>query len=322
MALFNIESINDHVSMIDIGLFGIKRVGAVFLITGGLNCLVDSGTPKEAKGLIKALDSIGAFPPDILILSHSHWDHTQGTPTLTREAEKRGKALRVMASEKAIPNLEDQSWNAAFDEKQKFEDIKNVEPLKTGQIIDLDGMEIEIIDFAGHCADDIAIYDNKNKTLIAGDALGYQVEKSLVVPPFMPPFWNKEGFYAAVAKARQLNCEKLCLSHFGCLEGEDIHKFLDDTISVYETWWSVFSEADRKGKLDNPAWLKERIINVIDHELPRLEISKPMMRIVLSMINMAKKIRGQPPVNVAEVQLEGIIGWLTEGYKCARKKLA
>lgn len=319
MALFSIESINEHVSMIDIELFGIKRAGAVFLIRGGVSCLVDSGTPKEAKGLIKTLDSIGAFPPDILILTHSHWDHTQGTPTLCREAEKRSKPTKVMASEKAIPNIEDQSWNAAFDDKHKFENIKNVEPLKDGQVIDLEGAEIEIIDFAGHCADDIAIYDQNNKTLIAGDALGYQVEKSLMFPPFMPPFWNKDGFYAAVDRARQLDCEKLCLNHFGCLKGDEINKFLDDTINVYQTWWDIFSEADRSGKLDDPAWLKKRILTVIDHELPKLEISKPFMRVMLSMINIAKKIRGKPPVNVAEVQLEGIIGWLTEGYKGATK---
>ena len=320
MALFSIESINDHVSMIDIELFGIKRAGAVFLIWGGLNCLVDSGTPKEAKGLIKALDSIGAFPPDILILTHSHWDHTQGTPILCREAANRGKKIQVLASEKAIPNLEDQSWNSAMDAKKKFENIEDAEPLRNGQVVYLEGVEIEIIDFSGHCADDIALYDIGSKTLIAGEALGYQVEKSLMFPPFMPPFLNKNGFFAAVEKARQLGCEKLCLNHYGCLEGEEINKFLDDTINVYETWWSVYSEADKSGKLDDPAWLKERILNVIDHDLPNLEISKPFMRVMLSLINIAKKIRGKPPVNVAEVQLEGIIGWLTEGYRGAMRK--
>jgi glyoxylase-like metal-dependent hydrolase (beta-lactamase superfamily II) len=94
MALYSVEPITDRISMIDIELFGIKRVGAVFLIRGGLTCLVDSGTPKEVKGLIRTLDAIGAFPPDILILTHSHWDHTQGTPTLRREAEKRGKPIK------------------------------------------------------------------------------------------------------------------------------------------------------------------------------------------------------------------------------------
>ena len=319
MAQFHIEKVNNHVSMIDIELFGIKRFGAVFLIQSGLTCLVDSGSSREAKGIIRTLDSIGAFPPDVLVLTHSHQDHTQGIPLLRREAKKRGRNITVLASKKAIPNLADQSWNDAFEEKTKSENIDNVEGLAPGQILDLQEIEIEVIDFAGHCADDIALYDRSNKTLIAGDALGYQVEKALILPPFIPPFWNKDGFYAAVEKTRQLDCRKLCLTHFGCLEGDEINKFLDDTINVYETWWNVFSEADKSGKLDDSAWLKERILNIIDQELPKLEISKPLMRIMLSMINISHVIRGLPKVNVAEVQLESIIGWLTEGYKGATK---
>ena len=320
MAPFRIEPVNDHLSMIDIELFGIRRAGAVFLVRGGLSCLVDAGTSKEARGLIRTLDSIRAFPPDILILTHSHYDHTQGTPVLCREAEKRGHPIKVMASEKAIPNLEDQSWNSTFDEKLKFENIEGVEALHDGQVVDLDGCEIEVIGFAGHCADDIAIYDRQRETLIAGDALGYQVEKSLMFPPFMPPFWRKDGFYAAVEKTRQLGCKKLCLNHFGCLEGDGIETFLDDTVRTYETWWKIFADADKKGKLDDPAYLKDRILTVVDQRLPELEIGKPLMRIMLAMINVAKKIRGKAPINVAEVQLEGIIGRLTEGYKVATGK--
>ena len=63
-----------------------------------------------------------------------------------------------MASEKAISNLKDQSWNSIFDEKHKYENVADVEPLKEGQVIDLGGIGLEIKDFSGHCADDIALY--------------------------------------------------------------------------------------------------------------------------------------------------------------------
>ena len=158
MTQLSIDAVNDNTSMIDIELFAVKRVCALYLIKSGKTCLVDSGTKKEAKGIIKALDSIGAFPPDMIILTHSHWDHTQGVPTFCREAEKRGKKITVMASEKAIENLKDQSWNSVFDEKHKFENIIDVEPLRDGQIVDLDGLELEVFNFSGHCADDIALW--------------------------------------------------------------------------------------------------------------------------------------------------------------------
>jgi len=90
----NLERINDNTTMIDMEMFGLKRVGAVYLVQAGLKCLIDSGTKKEAKNIVRTLDSIGAFPPDILVLTHSHWDHTQGTPMLCREAERRGKKIK------------------------------------------------------------------------------------------------------------------------------------------------------------------------------------------------------------------------------------
>jgi glyoxylase-like metal-dependent hydrolase (beta-lactamase superfamily II) len=317
MAPFSVEPIDDHVSMIDVELFGIKRVGAVFLISGGQSCLVDSGTRKEAKRLIQALDSVGAFPPDKIILTHSHWDHTQGVPTLSREAKACGKQISVMASEKAIPNLTDQSWNSIFEEKEKFENIDTVEALKDGQVVDLEGVEIEIMDFSGHCADDIALYNRKNKTIIAGDSLGYQVEKSLIFPPFMPPFWNKDGFYAAVEKMKHLDYDKLCIAHYGCLQRGDAEKFLDETIKTYEAWWGIFSDADEKNKLDDTGYIKERLLTQIGHELPDLEVSKASMRFMLSMVNTVKKIMGKPPVKVADLQMDGIIGWLAKGYRGA-----
>jgi glyoxylase-like metal-dependent hydrolase (beta-lactamase superfamily II) len=226
-----------------------------------------------------------------------------------------------MASEKAISNLKDQSWNSIFDAKQQFESITNVESLKNGQLVDLKGVELEIIDCSSHCADDIAIYDRMNKTIITGDSLGYQVEKTLIFPPFMPPFWNKDGFYSAVDKIKQIDFDKLCLAHYGCLTRKDAKIFLDKTITTFEAWWKIFADADEKGKMDDIAYMKNRLLTENNIELPDLEISKASMRFMLSIINSFKKILGKNQIKVAEVQMEGIIDWLTKGYKASKESI-
>jgi len=288
-------------------------------VKGDKTCILDSGTKKEAKGLINALDSVGAFPPDIIIITHSHYDHSQGVPAFCREAEKRGKKITVMASEKAISNLQDQSWNSVFDEKLKYENIMDVEPLKEGQVVDLGGLELEVFDFSGHCADDIALYDQKNKTIFTGDALGYKFEHYLIFPPFMPPFWNKDGFYSAVEKLKQIDYENICLCHYGCLSGEEAQNFPNDTVNAYETWWNVFVDSDKKGKLDDVAYMRETIVKEADIEYPNIEIAKASMRFVLSLMNTGRKIFGKKPINIAEVQLDGFINWLVKGYKGAKQ---
>ena len=318
MAQISIETVNDNISMIDFELSGVKRIGALYLIKGDKKtCLVDSGTKESAKRIIKALDSVQQFPPDMIILTHSHWDHTQGAPIFCSESEKRGKKITVMASEKAISNLKDQSWNSIFDEKLKYENVMDVEPLKDGQIIDLGGIELEINDFSGHCADDIALYDKKNKTIFLGDSLGYKFEHYLTFPPFMPPFWNKDGFYSAAEKLKQIDYEKIYLAHYGCIEGKEAQDFPNDMIVAMETWWNVFVESEKKGKLDDVTYMRETIVKEASIVMPELEISKASMKIMLSIIDTGRKIIGKKPIDVGAMQLEGFINWLVKGYKGA-----
>jgi glyoxylase-like metal-dependent hydrolase (beta-lactamase superfamily II) len=311
----NIAKIDESTFLIDLELFGIRRAGAVYFLKAGKSCLIDSGTAAEAKNIVKALDSIDAFPPDKILLTHSHFDHSQGTPILCREAEKRNKKITVLASEKAVPNLEDQSWNSVLDEKHKFENIPGALPLKDGQTVDLDGLELKIIDFSGHCADDIAFYNEREKTVFVGDSVGYRVENVLSFPPFMPPFWNPDGFISAVNKLKHMECKRICLAHFGCLQDDEARSFPEDTIKTYETWWNVFVEADKSGKLDDVKYIKEMLIRDAGLVLPDLELTKTSMIMILGVINLFKKILGKKPVKVAEVQLETIIGWLTKGYR-------
>jgi len=49
MTQLSIDALNDNTSMIDIELFGVKRVCALYLIKNGKTCLVDSGTKKRSK---------------------------------------------------------------------------------------------------------------------------------------------------------------------------------------------------------------------------------------------------------------------------------
>jgi glyoxylase-like metal-dependent hydrolase (beta-lactamase superfamily II) len=316
MSAPRIQSLNRHTTQIDLELFGIKRVGAAYLLRGERSCLVDSGTPGEVKGLIRALDSIDAFPPDLILLTHSHWDHSQGVPGLCRAARKRGKTIQVMASEKALPNLRDQSWNRVFDAKHSYADIPGAVGLRDGETLDLgSGLVLEILDVSGHCADDIAIYDRANKTLFAGDALGYRVESTLSFPPFMPPFWDRRGFDAAVERVKAVDYEAICLAHYGCLRGDEARRYPEEARATVDAWWDVFAEADRAGKLGDILYIRDHLIGELDLSLPDLEVTKPHMRALLKVVNTVNRVLRKPPVTVADEQMKAIIGWLTDGYR-------
>ncbi len=314
MGLMSIETVNDNTVMIDFEMSGVKRIGVIYLISGEKKCLIDSGTRESSKRVINALDSINAFPPDIIILTHSHWDHTQGVPVFCREAEKRGQRIAVMASDKAISNLKDQSWNRVFDEKLRYENIADVEPLKDGQRIGLGGLELEIIDFSGHCADDIAIYDTKNRSIFLGDSLGYKFEHRLLFPPFLPPFWNKEGFYRAAENLKKMDYKTVCLAHFGCLEGKEAREFPREAVTAMETWWNVFVESEKTGKLDDIRHIRKMIVQEAKIEMPDIEISRPSIKMMLLFINICRKLLGKTSIDPGMIQLERFIQWLSKGY--------
>jgi len=131
----------------------------------------------------------------------------------------------------------------------------------------------------------------------------------------MPPFWNPDGFKSAVEKLKGLECQRICLAHFGCLKDEDARDFPDDMIKTYEIWWNVFAEADKRGKLDDVKYLKETLTREAGLFIPDLELTKTSMILMLGIINRLRKIFGKKLIKVAEIQLETIIGWLTKGYR-------
>jgi glyoxylase-like metal-dependent hydrolase (beta-lactamase superfamily II) len=102
--------IDRDASLIDIGDSGIWNSTGVYLIGGDRTCLIDAGTQVDAARIIQTLRETGAFPPDVILLTHSHYDHAQGVPVMRAEASKEGKSIEVLASREAVPLLREPSY--------------------------------------------------------------------------------------------------------------------------------------------------------------------------------------------------------------------
>lgn len=80
------RKINDNTTLIDYGYEGVVRIGAVYLVEARKKCLIDSGSKEGASRIVKTLKELDAFPPDYVILTHSHYDHSQGIPVMRKKA--------------------------------------------------------------------------------------------------------------------------------------------------------------------------------------------------------------------------------------------
>ncbi|MFW9825771.1 MAG: MBL fold metallo-hydrolase [Candidatus Thorarchaeota archaeon] len=286
-AIRKLGKINDHTFLIDANMMGIPGILSIFLIDDDKTCLIDTGTHIEARKTLRKLKELNMFPPDIIILTHSHWDHVQAVPFLSQRAKKEGKEIEIFAAASAIPHLRDQSFNAVF-ETGPFNNIEDeIIPLKEGDSIELGKISLHIIETPGHMDDEIAILDEKNKNLFIGDVLGMKVTDTVFVPPFMPPRWDKTAYLKSVEKLKEIDYETLCLDHFGYFYGTEAKTILDESVQNCNQFWKSYEE--NVGHIDDVPYLIE---NVLEKHISKSDIQ-----------------------NFPEKLVQGVIYWLSQGFK-------
>jgi glyoxylase-like metal-dependent hydrolase (beta-lactamase superfamily II) len=300
-------SINESTQLIDAGLLGALGFNAVYLITGTRKCLIDSGTKAEAPYLVRKLKRLHAFPPDLIVLTHPHWDHTQGIPFMRKEALKMGKKIEVLASAEAIQPLQDCSFNDVF-EIGSCEAIAQVTPLQDGDTIDLGSTSLRIHDVPGHCRGHIAIFDEKSEYLFAGDSVGNQYQDQLFMPTFMPPTWNTENYLSSLKKMEKIPFKALCRGHFGCTTGQDARAGFDKSLETFHLWWNFYER--NASKLDDLDYLLARMKEEINPQPPRVALISLSRRVMMKLMP-PQKIKGI----IEKTLVRDYLKWLASAYR-------
>jgi glyoxylase-like metal-dependent hydrolase (beta-lactamase superfamily II) len=307
--IFEEGKVCENTSLFDVGLQGVKGIsGIYYLETGEKSCVIDSGDPAGAKMCIKKLKSMGKPLPDFILLTHAHWDHSQGIPIF----RKRSPSVQVFASERSVDLLEDQSFNKVF-EKIPMKNIFDVNGLKNGEKIDLGNTQLQVIEIPGHTEDHIGYYDHVTKTFFAGDSIGIRVGEKAYIPPSMPPFFNEEKYFETLNKLKEMDIETLCITHFGYIPREEIPNFLDEMCEFYELSRKIMNQVLNKPDLE-PS-LTQLIMEELQLEIPRLDTFDKKIPIILGIVNMFRRIRGKTPIHVGHIMTPKFANYALEGYK-------
>ncbi len=304
--------LNDSTWLVDIGMYGVRGVTAVYLIRGTRSCLVDAGLPSTAPRLLDALRRLGAFPPDLIISTHPHSDHALGIPSLRQEALKVGRPIDVLAGAEAIPLLAGGSFGDLVSNRPQ-ESIQAVTPVGEGDTIDLGGVTLRIYEVPGHCRGHIAVLDEKNSTIFVGDAVGYRPTDDVFLPGFVPSSWDANAFLSSLEKLRRLPYETMCLAHFGCISGAEAHSILDEAVDVYQRWWRFFEvHAER---LDDTDYLLEAMRKEIQPGTPALRPASPGSRFLLSLMLAAAAVVGRRISVLDKLAYGDVVRDLARGYR-------
>ena len=313
MASFRLpDKINEDTTLVDIGMEGIYGLTAIYLIRGARKCLIDAGTRTDAPRLVKLLKELDAFPLDLIIITHPHWDHAQGIPFLRQEALRQGSKIEVMASSEAIPLLADAYFNEAFD-RGPYESIQDVTPVMEGDTIDLGGIALRIYEVPGHCRGHIAMLDEKNSNIFVGDAIGDKLNNNIFFPPFMPPTWEPEAFLSSVNKLKQIPYETLCLAHFGCLYGSEAKNILDEAVETCNTWWQWCER--NEDRLSDTNYLLQAMRKEINIGIPDPKPTAFGQRILLGLVSIAGTVIGKRTAIIDKLAFSDPVTWLVTGYR-------
>jgi len=144
-----------------------------------------------------------------------------------------------MASEKAIDNLKNPKiMNDVFVTDMmdtQSQPVEGVTPLKEGDIIDLNGLKLEVFNFFGHTMDSIAILDEKNKNIFVGDAIINKRENNPMSAPFMPPDFNEPELLETFQKLREMKdkLNSISIAHFGVMTEKDFQGIIEEMEEFY-----------------------------------------------------------------------------------------
>lgn len=230
MVFLNSEGkFNENSYLLDDMIFRLPGQLSLYVIENkGMRMMIDVGEELAARKILKKLKDFGLYPIHKILLTHSHFDHIQAMGKLKKLMNE--KDIEVLASEKAISNLKNpEKINKYFG--YSIEPIENVIPLKDGDIINLNGLELEILNFFGHTQDSIAVFDKKNKNIFVGDAIIDKVDHETVMPEFVPPDFNESEYLKTLEKLKKMKdaLNSISLSHFGVWTNDDFIYIVENT---------------------------------------------------------------------------------------------
>ena len=214
---------------------GMSKFLSIYIIENNdMRLMIEAGEALKSRKIIRKLKDFGLYPIHKLVLTHSHWDHAQGISKLINSMKD--SEIEVLAAENAVDNLRHpEKMVKGFEGFSEVYPFEEVTPLKEGDTIDINGLELEVMNFFGHTMDSIALFDKSNKNIFAGDAILNRLDQDAFFIPIMPPDFNEEELLKTFNKLRNMRDEldSISLAHFGVWRDNHFEQILNEMEDLY-----------------------------------------------------------------------------------------
>lgn len=265
----------------------------LYVIRAGQNLLIDCSILAKANAIEEKLQELlGKEKIDLVLLTHSHYDHTGACSHLQEKygfeiiASKRTK--EILENDKAIEFIDnlnqkfkailnDQS-NSTFTKPAHIRGVCENETIKIS-----DSQLIEVFETPGHTRCSISFLLKPENILFPGDAAGV-IEKSGKIKPL---FLSSYGLYEqSLKKLITIKAEVLALPHNNAIKGEKkVQEFLQSSLRETQKLKDEILDA-----LKNTTDLALIAENILNREYTFPTIMGPREALLINVTAMVKSI--------------------------------
>lgn len=222
------------IGLIDDLHLGREHVIATYILLGAEPALVDPGPTSTLATVEAGLAANGLSLGDIqtLLLTHIHLDHAGATGTIVA----RYPHIKVYVHERGAPHMIDPekllgSATRLYGDLMDYlwgefraVPAANITSLAGGETLDIGGRAINVHYAPGHASHHVVYHDQQTNTAFVGDVGGVRLPgSSYARPATPPPDVDLEAWDRSLQMLRELNPDRMCLTHFGPVSDPQAH---------------------------------------------------------------------------------------------------
>lgn len=237
--------------LFDVGMFGQKAFGAIYLVDDHRKAIIETGTSWDANRILEAVRGFGLRPADIdvVVVSHIHLDHAGGAGFLMQDMPR----AKVYVHERGFHHLADPtrllaSAKAALgpEESELFGTMRPIPAgrliaVKDGDRLDLGKHTLRFFDSPGHAPHELTILDERNGCVYTGDAAGLYFPGDEILMPIAPaPAFDLTKNLESLQRVLALEPRALLFSHYG--PHTRPKEAIEAMMAAYPDWARVVKE--------------------------------------------------------------------------------
>ncbi len=237
---------------------GHKESGIYLLEGRDQSLIISGGTSYIVPTVMRQLEEFSLKEDRILgmLILHSHFDHIGVIPYFKR----RNPELRIFGSRRAWEVLSVPGNVSTINEFSRqiatkmgagpigsdLEWPENVqgEAVQDGDIINLGGVTLEIMETPGHSSCSISAYCPELGALFPSDGGGIPYKGTIVAAPNS----NFDQYRASLQRMALLTVDYLCADHFGYVYGEEARSYIENSIKSADEEFQRLANIYRRSK--------------------------------------------------------------------------